>query len=171
MTDPIQPDNAVRLNKLVQASTQQVYDTWLDGAMYPKWFAPDPQATCTQATIDATVGGKFRIVIGTHGGDHVGFGEFLELVPGKRIVSTWSWEGEGEAGSNTTLTLELYEAENPHGDGPATEIVLTHAGLTTAAHRSDHTGGWWGCLKALGYFVRGVDPREAMHSQTNKTAD
>ena len=55
-----------------------------------------------------------------------------------------------------------------YGDGPATEIVLTHEGLNTPVERSEHTGGWWGCLKALGYFVRGIDPREAMYGQPAK---
>jgi len=166
----LQPDNSVRLNKLVQASPQQVYDTWLDASSYAKWFTPAPEAQCTEACIDPTVGGKFRIVIGTPGGDHVGFGQFLELVPGKRIAMTWSWESEDGYAANTTLTLDLYATDNPHGDGPATEIVLTHAGLESAASRSDHTGGWWGCLKAIGFFVRGVDPREAMYGQSAERA-
>jgi len=165
-----QPEKLVRLHKLVQASPQKVYETWLSAELYPKWFAPDPQAQCTLATIDARVGGSFRIVISTPGGDHVGFGEFIELVPGKRISSTWSWEAEGDFGKNTTLTLDLYEVDNPHGEGPATEIVLTHAGLKSAHERSDHTGGWWGCLKAIGFYVRGVDPIQAMYGQAEASA-
>ena len=43
MTEPAaQPQPLVRLNKLVQASPQQVYDTWLDASLYPQWFVPDP---------------------------------------------------------------------------------------------------------------------------------
>lgn len=172
MTDhTTQPEPSLRLNKLVQASPQKVYDTWLDASLYPKWFAPDPGTRCTSATIDARVGGKYRIEIDTPQRLFVGFGEYIELVPGKRLVFTWSWEGEPGFGENSRITIELFEAENPHGDGPATEIVFTHAGLNTAAERSEHTGGWWGCLRALGFFVRGVDPVEAMYGTPTQTSN
>ncbi|MFN3166527.1 MAG: SRPBCC domain-containing protein [Phycisphaeraceae bacterium] len=171
MPQPVeQPDASVRLNKLVQAAPQKVYDTWLDPETYPHWFAADPGVNCTSVQIDARVGGTMRIVMLTPGGEFVGGGEFLELQPGRRIVHTWSWENEPNFGANSTITIDLFEADNPHGDGPATEIVLTHEGLKTAHERSDHTGGWWNTLRAIGYYVRGVDAREAMYGQ-NAGAD
>lgn len=160
------PEDRVRLNKLVQASPQQVYDTWLDAASYPKWFAPDPQSRCTEVTIDPSVGGKMRICMESAGhGKITGVGTFTELVPAKRIVYTWGWEEMPEMGAGSTVTIDLIACDNPYGDGPATEIVLTHEGLKTPIERSEHTGGWWGCLKAIGYFVRGVDPIDAMYGQ------
>jgi uncharacterized protein YndB with AHSA1/START domain len=159
------PADSVRLNKLVQASPQQVYDTWLDAASYAKWFAPEPSVRCEEVSIDATVGGEMRVVMQSDNGTHTGIGTFTELVPGKRIAYTWGWAEHPEMGAGSTVTMDFLEADNPYGDGPATEIVLTHEGLNTPVERSEHTGGWWGCLKALGYFVRGVDPREAMYGQ------
>ncbi|MEO0474868.1 MAG: SRPBCC domain-containing protein [Planctomycetota bacterium] len=169
MTDrTTQPDNTVRLNKLVQASPEQVYDTWLDVASYAKWFAPEPSVTCSEVTIDANVGGQMRVVMQSDSGTHTGIATFTELVPGKRIAYTWGWLENPEMGAGSTVTLDFFEADNPYGDGPATEIILTHGGLNTPVERSEHTGGWWGCLKALGYFVRGVDPREVMYGQAAK---
>ena len=161
----------IRLNKLVQAAPQMVYDTWLDAAQYPKWFAPGPEAQCLEVAIDPTVGGAMRVVMQTPNGTVTGVGTFKELVPGKRIVQTWGWEEMPEMAAGSILTLDLFETDNPHGEGPATEIVLTHEGLNTPVERSEHTGGWWGCLKALGYFVRGVDPREAMYGQSAQASD
>jgi len=164
MPDPAsEPDKRIRLNKLVQASPQKVYDTWLDPQTYPKWFAADPNVDCTSVQIDSKVGGKIRIAMTTPDGEFIGEGEFIELQPGRRIVHAWSWLGEPDFGADSTIIIDLYETDNPHGDGPATEIVLTHEGLGTAYERSDHTGGWWSTLRAIGYFVRGVDPREAMY--------
>ena len=87
----ITPANSVRLNKLVQASAQQVYDTWLDAASYAKWFAPEPSVACTEVTIDATIGGEMRVVMQSDNGTHTGIGTFTELIPGKRIAYTWVW--------------------------------------------------------------------------------
>lgn len=171
MADPTpKPDNAVRLNKLVQASPQQAYDTWLDAASYAKWFAPDPSVRCEEVSIDATIGGEMRVVMQADNGTHTGIGTFTELIPGKRIAYTWGWVEYPEMGAGSTVTMDFLEADNPYGDGPATEIILTHEGLNTPVERSEHTGGWWGCLKALGYYVRGVDPRKAMYGQTSGAA-
>ena len=93
--------------------------------------------------------------------------EFLELVPDRRIVYRWTWEDMPDFGGNSRVTIELFEAPNPYEDAPATEIILTHEGLDTAQERSDHTGGWWTTLRAIGYFVRGLDPREAMYGQSS----
>lgn len=164
------PQNTVCLHKLVRAPRQKVYDTWLDARDYVKWFAPDPRSQCTEVTIDATVGGTMRLVMASPDGDHIGVGTFLELIPGQKIVYIWIWEDMPEFGGNSKITLELFDADNPFEDGPATEIVLTHEGLNSAIERSEHTGGWWGTLRAIGYYVRGVDPREAMYGQTQSTS-
>lgn len=167
MTDT-QPDNFVRLHKLVQASPQRVYDTWLDPATYPKWFAPDPNSRCTLVSIDAKIGGEMRFTMTTPNGTISGHGTITQLVPAKRIAYTWGWIEMPEMGAGSTVTVDLIEADNPYGDGPATEIILTHQGLNTSVERSEHTGGWWGCLKAIGYFVRGVDPVQAMYGEPAK---
>lgn len=164
------PDSSIRLHKLVQASRQQVYDTWLNAELYPKWFAPDPRSQCTEVAIDATVGGEMRLVMQSPSGTITGVGRFTELVPARRIVYTWFWEEMPEFGGNSTVTIDLYDTENPHGGGPAAEVVLTHEGLTDANERSEHTGGWWTTLRAIGFFVRGVDPREAMYGQPAQAA-
>ena len=169
MTDPTtQPAHFVRLNKLVQASPQQVYDTWLNAASYAKWFAPEPTVRCEDVSIDATVGGEMRVVMQSDNGMHTGIGTFTELIPAKRIAYTWGWLEHPEMGAGSTVIIDLIEADNPYGEGPATEIILTHQGLNTPMERSEHTGGWFGCLKALGYFVRGIDPREAMYGKPAK---
>ncbi len=171
MPEPlVNPENRVRLHKLVQASPQQVYDTWLDATTYPKWFAPDPNSRCTSVSIDARVGGHLRIKMQSpNHGTITGTATFTQLVPGRRIAYTWGWEELPEMGAGSIVTIEFFEAENPYGDGPATEIILTHEGLKTVMERSEHTGGWWGCLKAIGYFVRGVDPIAVMYGQPAQT--
>jgi len=66
----------------------------------------------TLAEIDLRVGGKWRWVMIADGGFEVGFhGEYLELVPNERIVSTEIYEGlpegvsEEEGGTVNTVTF------------------------------------------------------------------
>src|SRR5680860_1895360 len=75
----------------------------------------------TLAEIDLRVGGKWRYVMVTEDGLEVGFhGEYREIVPNERIVSTEAYEGipdaEAEAAVNTLTLTEV--------DGRTTLTVL-----------------------------------------------
>jgi uncharacterized protein YndB with AHSA1/START domain len=81
----------------------------------------------TVAEIDLRPGGKWRYVMEAEDGTEVGFhGEYLEVVPGERIVSTEIYEGlpegvsEEEGGTVNTATF----AEE---DGRTTLTILVQA--------------------------------------------
>jgi uncharacterized protein YndB with AHSA1/START domain len=81
----------------------------------------------TLAEIDLRVGGKWRWVMIADGGFEVGFhGEYLELVPNERIVSTEVYEGlpqgVSEADGATVNTVTFAEA-----DGRTTLTLLIQA--------------------------------------------
>jgi uncharacterized protein YndB with AHSA1/START domain len=75
----------------------------------------------TIAEIDLRVGGKWRYVMVTPNGSEVGFhGEYREIVPNERIVSTEVFEGApsgDEGGSLNTVSLD-------ETDGRTTMTVL-----------------------------------------------
>lgn len=171
-TSPAQPSTSIRLHKHVQASPARVFEALTTADQYAKWFAPDPNITCGEVVVEPAVGGAFRFeMVMPDGSKHVGIGTFTEVVENQKISYTWSWENQPDFGGNSQVTWELFEAENHlNPKQPATEVVLTHDKLNTAAERSEHTGGWWQCLRALGYYVRGVDPREAMFGKPAASA-
>jgi uncharacterized protein YndB with AHSA1/START domain len=74
------------------------------------------------AEIYLRVGGAWRYVMVADGGMEVGFhGEFREIVPNERIVSTEVYEGYPDAEAVNTLTLT-------EEDGRTTlEILVQHA--------------------------------------------
>jgi uncharacterized protein YndB with AHSA1/START domain len=73
------------------------------------------------------------------GGDAVMRGEFVELVPYRRIVFTLGWDpADGAppvAPGSTTVTVTLTE------DDGETILTLRHTGLPPAA-RGQHRAGW-----------------------------
>lgn len=167
---PPAPANAIRLNKLVRASRERVFQLWTDPAEFPKWFAPGPQTACEVTALDARVGGAFRFSMNDGSNDNVGVGEYTVVDPPHALAFTWSWENAPDFGANSLVTLHFFDAPSPYDDGPATEVVLTHERLDSAVERSEHTGGWWNTLRALGYHARGVDPREAMYGSAAASA-
>jgi uncharacterized protein YndB with AHSA1/START domain len=81
----------------------------------------------TVCEIDLRVGGKWRYMMVTPDGSEVGFhGEYLEIVPEERIVTTEVYEGVPEGVSEeeaaTVKTLTLTEA-----DGRTAVSILVQA--------------------------------------------
>ena len=84
----------------------------------------------TVAEIDLRVGGKWRYVMVAEGDFEVGFhGEYREIVPNERLVSTEVYEGMPDAEAVNTMTLTEV-------DGRTTlEILVQHA---SKEHRDAH---------------------------------
>jgi uncharacterized protein YndB with AHSA1/START domain len=79
-------------------------------------------------------------------------GEYVEVIPNRRIVFTWGWvDMPGLPPGSTTVTIDLEENE----DG--TLIRLTHADLAPE-EATMHLSGWIHYLGRLSTLAGGVDP-------------
>ncbi len=149
MVKPAAPDS-VRVHKVLRVPPQRVYDAWLDPVQRAAWWCASEEMKPGPCEIDARVGGKYRVAMTQGAREFASVGEFLELTPPRKIVFTWGWEHDPELARDSVVTIELFDCEV---DGkPATELVLTHAGITRPMDRSEHNAGWAGCLRQLGFF-------------------
>jgi uncharacterized protein YndB with AHSA1/START domain len=81
----------------------------------------------TVAEIDLQVGGKWRYVMVTDDGFEVAFhGEYRDIVPGERIVSTETYEGVPEGVSEEDATT-INTASFEEADGRTTLTILVQA--------------------------------------------
>ena len=99
------------LTCIIQAPADQVFLHWIDPRLIRRWVAPPPYQV-REAEVDARVGGRYRIVmVGPAGEVHVIRGRYREIVPGRRLVKTWSYEGPRTlpGDSASVLTVELHE--------------------------------------------------------------
>ncbi len=70
-----------------------------------RWWSGD-RGEVTIAEVDLRVGGRWRYVMTANGGFEVAFhGEYSEIVPNERIVSTEIFEAMPDAEALNTLTL------------------------------------------------------------------
>ena len=102
------------------------------------------------AEIDPRPGGIYRL--DPNGRDLIR-GEYVEVVPGKRIVFTWGFEEPGHkipAGS-TRVEIDL----KPEGKG--TRVVLVHRELPPDI-RERHAVGWAHYLGRLKGISEGAEP-------------
>jgi uncharacterized protein YndB with AHSA1/START domain len=110
----------------IAASPETVFTLLTDPSEYVRWKG-------RAAELDPQAGGRFHVSFK----DSAVRGEYLEVVPNRRVVFTWGWEGPaavvGPGGSTVEIDLE------PHGQG--TRLRLVHRGLP-ATELASHTEGW-----------------------------
>jgi uncharacterized protein YndB with AHSA1/START domain len=119
-------DEQILITREFDAPRHLVYRAWTEPDLVRRWWHAN-RGEVTVVEIDLRVGGTWRYVMVADEGFEVGFhGEYLEVVPDDRIVSTEIYEGlpEGvsEEDAATVNTLTFTEA-----DGRTTVTLLIEA--------------------------------------------
>ena len=99
-------DEQILITREFDAPTHLVYEAWTKPELVRRWWSGQ-RGEVTLIEIDLRVGGAWRYVMVAHGGLEVAFhGEYREIVPNERIVSTEVYEAmpDGEAVNTVTFT-------------------------------------------------------------------
>ena len=138
--------SSLTLVRRIAARPSIVFEAMTTSEGLAAWFGPD-DLPVVHAQVDAHVGGAYRVRFRRFdGSEHEACGEFLELVPPRRIVMSWRWALGGaaeERGRTSRVEIEI----RPIAGG--TEVTFTHAALWDEASAQSHTGGWTGALDKL----------------------
>ena len=116
-------DEQILITREFAAPRHLVYKAWTTPELVKRWWHAK-RGTMTVAEIDLRVGGKWRYAMVTEGGFEVGFhGEFREVVPNERLVSTEVYEGIPDAEEHAALnTLTLTETNG----GTILTVLVEH---------------------------------------------
>ena len=77
---------SLTLERRYRAPPEKVFSAWTDPRKLARWFCP-PQCEPVLAESSARVGGRYRIVVRTPGGEeHDVRGTFHEVVPDRKLV-------------------------------------------------------------------------------------
>jgi uncharacterized protein YndB with AHSA1/START domain len=104
-------DRQILITREFDAPRHLVYRAWTTPELVRRWWHAK-RGEVTVCDIDLRVGGAWRYVMVTPDGMEVGFhGEYREIVPNERLVSTEIYEGLPDGDSDPALnTLSLEEA-------------------------------------------------------------
>jgi uncharacterized protein YndB with AHSA1/START domain len=98
-------DTQILITRAFAAPRHLVYRAWTTPEFIRRWWSGD-RGEVTIAEVDLRVGGMWRYVMTANGGFEVAFhGEYREIVPNERIVSTEIFEAMPDAEALNTLTL------------------------------------------------------------------
>ena len=113
-------DDQILITREFDAPPELVYKAWTTPELVMRWWSRD----MVSADIDLRVGGRWRYVMHTDGGEIAFHGEFRELVPGERIVTTEVFEGVPEP--DELVLNEIAFAPNGSGGTSLELLVLCH---------------------------------------------
>ncbi len=104
VTPPDEP--IVEVRRFLGAPPELVWRACCEPELLRRWWGPR-RLENVECTIDLRAGGSWRVVQrAPDGGEFAFHGEYLELDPPSRRVSTWVYEGEPESQATETLVLE-----------------------------------------------------------------
>ena len=134
-------EEPIRLERLLAAPIDEVFDAMTNAARMAQWFSPVGGA---EVEANAVVGGRLRVVMvdGDVSLEHEG--EFLEVQRPTRLAFTWRSPFTGNR--STVVTVELSD------ENGKTRLVLEHDRLPPD-ERASHTGGWSAILDRLSAVV------------------
>ena len=122
-------DTQILITREFAAPRHLVYRAWTTPELIKRWW-PAKRGKMMVAEVDLRVGGRWRYVMIADGGLEVAFhGEYREIVPNERLVSTEVFELVPDAEAVDTLTL------TEQGGRTTLTVLVQHQ---TRAHRDAH---------------------------------
>jgi uncharacterized protein YndB with AHSA1/START domain len=148
MTTKASEKTSLQIKRFINAPRDRVYRAWTEPAQLKEWWGPESVRT-RNFVAEARVGGKYRWdLINQEGEEMSVFGEYRELVPGKKIVFTWKWDDdENWENRDSIVTVELSDCDG------GTELLLKHEQLPSEESRDRHNEGWNSVLHRLEKFL------------------
>lgn len=144
--------NTVRLHRVLKAPPERVYRAYLDADAMAKWLPPHG-FTGRVHSLDAHVGGTYRMSFTNFatGLSHSFGGEYLELVPNKRIHHTDKFDDPNLPGEmDTTISLKAVSV--------GTELNIVQEGIPEAIPLEACYLGWQESLSLLAQLVEAEIP-------------
>jgi uncharacterized protein YndB with AHSA1/START domain len=138
--------STIRLHRVFKTTPERLYKAFITPEAMVKWLPPNG-FTAKVDKCDARVGGSYHMSFTnfTTGSSHSFGGEYLELVPGKKIVHTDKFDA-GLVGT-MTVTIELKKVM------VGTELHITQEGVPDAIPAEACYLGWGESLDLLKMLV------------------
>lgn len=134
---------ALVVRRTIRSTPERIFEAWTQPEQLRAWWGPRP-VTCSEAEVDLSVGGRYRIVNALPDGTSVTIeGEFRQIERPSKLVYTWRIE----PGEEESLVTVRFDAR-----GNATEVTIVHDQIPSEAIRESHESGWIGCLDGLALY-------------------
>jgi uncharacterized protein YndB with AHSA1/START domain len=139
--------NTIHLHRVIAAKPEKVYRAFVEPDAIASWLPPFG-FLCTVHELDAKVGGKHRMSFRnfTSGNSHSFGGDYLEVVPGQKLVYTDRFDDPNLPGEmKVTVTFKAVSC--------GTEMTVEQKDLPDVIPPEQCTLGWQESLQKLARLV------------------
>ncbi|MEM6989259.1 MAG: SRPBCC domain-containing protein [Myxococcota bacterium] len=134
----------VGLSAEFRAPRGKVFDAWTQPALLSKWFFVEAGYRTHDVIVDLAPLRPYQIVVTPDAGESTRIhGTFVQVVPGERLVYTWT----GACADEQYWTLVNVTFADKEGGG--SRVELDHGVFRTDADRAMHEQGWFACVSGL----------------------
>jgi uncharacterized protein YndB with AHSA1/START domain len=126
--------DSVKIEKVINASVENIWRAWTDPQLIIQWFGSDPQGKGLKAKLDVRPGGSFEVLFkDADGTEHCCYGIYKEVEAFSYLKFSWEWRSE--PGVETLVTVSL----KPQGN--FTQMIFEHSHLGNAS-KHNYLNGW-----------------------------
>jgi uncharacterized protein YndB with AHSA1/START domain len=130
-------DRVLRLERLIAAPPERVFELWTQPEQLVKWWGPDGWDIPAH-TIDVRPGGHWRTTMRSpEGRRETVSGVYRMIDQPRRLVFTWAWDQDDGARGHETEVTVTFEAA-PGG----TRLTLVQQTFQSNEVRDKHGVGW-----------------------------
>jgi len=133
----------LEVSRVIRADRERVFRAWTDPKMIIQWWGAGG-VRCTQAEMDLTVGGAYRIANETPEGMTMWIaGTFKRVDPPQSLTYSWAMEPIEPDTIHSLVDVSFADADG------GTLVTVVHTQIPTTEAREMNLGGWIGCLDGL----------------------
>jgi uncharacterized protein YndB with AHSA1/START domain len=100
-------DRTLTLTRIIDASPDKVFRCWSEPELIKQWFAPKPWTTA-KVESDFRPGGATSVTMADeNGAEYPNPGQYLEIIPNKKLVFTDGYVGDWVPSENPFFTAVL----------------------------------------------------------------
>jgi uncharacterized protein YndB with AHSA1/START domain len=136
-----QPHVAICVTQRYDVSPARVFDAWLDAKIAGKWLFATASQPMAHVEIEGRVGGSFRFIDRQAGVPIEYLGQYVDIVPDRRLAFTLSMEPLPDVITRVTVAMA------PRAEGCALKLVHENV---PRGHAGYVEGRWTGILYGLG---------------------
>ena len=135
--DAATEDRVLRLERLIAAPPERLFDLWTQPKQLVKWWGPEGYDV-PRYELDLRPGGRWRTTMHPPGGKprRVG-GVYRVIERPRRLVFTWAWDRDDGARGHESEVTVTFEAA-PGG----TRLTLVQQTFESSEARNNHGRGW-----------------------------
>lgn len=143
----------VRIERHYPHAAEKVWRAWTEPQALSRWFGGMRPGSAGEAQIDLRVGGRYRVISRLPGGEtHDVSGEYLEVVPHRRLSFTWAWISTPERVSR--VSMDFIEVEG------GTLLRFVHDRFFDEQARANHERGWQPGFDQLAAYLQQTETQE-----------